>query len=75
MLTVCIEYPNHNTNVFEVQGVEDILTQDERHKCVPGVLLRYEDGTQSHYGRNDTPRGIKFYVMNRYGSTVAQYSI
>lgn len=61
-------------NIFEVQGAEWFekpLMKDGEVDTAPGLLVRYEDGGRTHYGRNDN--NTRAYLMNRYGATVATY--
>jgi len=76
MLTVTIRTDAENTNTFEVQGIERIhnpvYDEDGTLAMETGVFLRYEGGGGTHYG-DKTCKGYRFYVMNRYGKTIANY--
>lgn len=77
MFTAKVRDEQGNENVFEARRVEwveeTIKTPSGNNDVLPGLLIHYEDGGCTHYARHDANRGMKVWVMNRYGATIATY--
>lgn len=81
MFTVKIRFPEGNENLFEarrVEYIENAIVADDgsgKIETMPGLLIHYEDGGCTHYGREEKPRNISVWVTNRFGATVATYRL
>jgi hypothetical protein len=75
MFTARLVFPDGNSNIFEVRRVEwlekPIMKADGGIDIDRGLLLHYEDGGYAHYGKGS--EGLRVFVMNREGSTVANF--
>ncbi len=78
MLTIKIRFPSGNENLFPARRVEwieeETVGHDGHPPNQPGVLVYYDDGSCSHYGRTEEQRTM-VWVMNQEGATVATYRL
>lgn len=80
MFSVLIQEPNGNERLredaLEVRRLHSPVSREGKVVVDPGVVIRWSDGIETHFGEaEDKTKSTFIYVMNRHGSTVAQYSL
>lgn len=83
MLTVMHQHPDGSEVIrdgaLSVSRIrETIRTLDGAVDCLPGVRVRWDDESETHYNEPQTGEAGKYeaiYVMNRFGATVATYRL